>query len=613
MTDPPPPPVTQTPLDGGRSPSIRAAGKPPRLLDLIDVETLQAIQDGFAELVQMAMSIRDEQGRLVTQPSRSSRFCNLVGGPLHDNEACCISNYAAAAAAASEGRSAPVRYVCHAGLAQFAAAIHLDGRILGTVVLGDVPQRPFQAEEVRQLARKYAIDETALVEAAAELEPVDERQMRSASAFLQLLANTITRLCWQQAVLSERIDELTLLAQTSHLLSSTLDPDSVLDNIVKTMAEVMHVKACTLRLLNPNGKELVVEAAYGLSGSYLDKGPVLVTENPNDQAALEGKIITVQDMRTDPHVRYGDAARTEGIVSSLSVGLIAKGEPLGTLHIYTALPHTFTPEEIRLFRSVADQAALTVHNAQLVEECVIARQQQRELEVAARVQERMLPAKAPDIQGYDCYGVTVPSLMVGGDFHDWIRLPSKNWGVAVGDVAGKGVPAAILMASLRAALRAQAEHVYALSHVMDRVNHSLTEETEPTEFATLFYGVLDSRGRRLTYASAGHEPAVLIRGRQVTRLTAGGPLLGVIHDATYQYEAVELQAGDTLVVFSDGAFDAANYQGERFGRDQLMASILRHAGHGARRMVEEVQWDIRRFTGLAPRADDLTLVVVKVL
>jgi ligand-binding sensor protein len=454
MTDPPPPSVAPTPLDGGRPPSIRAAGKPPRLLDLIDVETLQAIQDGFAELVQMAMSIRDEQGRLVTQPSHSSRFCNLVGGPLHDNEACCISNYAAAAAAASEGRSVPVRYVCHAGLAQFAAAIHLDGRILGTVVLGDVPERPFQAEEVRELARKYAIDEAALVEAAAELEPVDERQMRAASAFLQLLANTITRLCWQQAVLSERIDELTLLARTSHLLSSTLDPDSVLDNIVKTMAEVMQVKACTLRLLTPNGKELVVEAAYGLSGSYLDKGPVLVAENPNDRAALGGKIITVQDMRTDPHVRYGDAARTEGIVSSLSVGLIAKGEPLGTLHIYTAQPHTFTPEEIRLFRSVADQAALTVHNAQLVEECVIARQQQRELEVAARVQERMLPAKAPDIQGYDCYGVTVPSLMVGGDFHDWIRLPRKNWGVAVGDGAGQGGPAG----TGRTRLRPQPRH-----------------------------------------------------------------------------------------------------------------------------------------------------------
>jgi len=613
MTDSTPPPVAPTPSDGRQPPPTRAAGVPPRLVDLIDVETLQAIQDGFSELAGVAASIRDEQGRLATRPSGSSRFCELVGGPLHNNEACRISNRAAAEAAAAAGGSAPVRYVCHAGLMQFAAAIHLDGRVLGTIVLGDVPERPLAAEEVRNAAREYGIDEKELLDAAAELRPVDEPQIRSAIAFLQLLANTLTRLCWQQAVLRERIDELTLLAETSRLLSSTLDPDSVLDNIVKTMAEVMGVKACSLRLLSPAREELVIAAAYGLSPSYLDKGPVLVAENPNDQAALGGEIITVEDMRSDPHVRYGDAARREGLVSSLSVALVAKGEPLGTLHVYTAQPHTFTPEEIRLFRSVADQAAMTVSNAQLLEECVVARQQQRELAVAARVQERMLPARAPEIRGYDCYGVTVPSLAVGGDFHDWIRLPGNNWGVAVGDVAGKGVPAAILMASVRAALRAQAEHVYALSHVMDRVNHSLTAETESSEFATLFYGVLDSSARRLTYSSAGHEPALLIRGGEVTRLEAGGPLLGVIKAVEYEYEAVKLRAGDTLVVFSDGAFDAANYQGERFGKDRLMESLLRHAEHGAERMAHEVQWDIRRFTGLAPRADDLTLLVLKVL
>ena len=613
MTEPTPPPDAPVTTDGRAADSAQAARQPPRLVDLIDLGTLQAIQNGFSELAGMATSIRDEQGRLVTQPSGSSRFCDLVGGPLHDNEACRISNYAAAAAAASEGRSAPVRYVCHAGLMQFAAAIHIEGRVLGTIVLGDVPQRPLEPGEVAELARTYHLDEQELAKAAAELPPIDEKQMRSAIAFLQLLANTLARLCWQQAVLRERVDELTLLSETSHLLSSTLDPDAVLDNIVRTVVEIMRVKACSLRLLTPGGEELLIEAAHGLSRLYLDKGPVLVAENPNDQAALGGQIITIDDMRTHPHVRYAAAARQEGLVSSLSVGLIAKGKPLGTLHIYTAESHTFTPEEVRLFRSVADQAALTVHNARLVDEVVNTRQQRRELEVAAKVQKRLLPARAPVIDGYDCYGITVPSQMVGGDFHDWIELPGGNWGIAVGDVAGKGVPGAILMASVRAALRAQAEHVYALKHVMDRVNHSLTAETEPSEFVTLFYGVLDSKARRLTYTSAGHEPAVLVRGGQTRRLETGGPLLGVSDDMTYEYEAVDLEAGDALVVFSDGACDAANYQGERLGRARLLESIRRHAGHGARRALEEIQWDIRRFTGLAPQADDLTLVVVKVV
>jgi len=592
---------------------VRSQGWMPRLVDLIDVETLQELQDAFADVTGMAASIRDGQGRLVTRPSGSSRFCELIGGELHDNEACRLSNIAAASAAAAEGRSDPVRYVCHAGLTQYAAAVRLQGRVLGTVVLGDVPEAPITDKQVHDLATRYRLDEEALSEAAAALAPLPEAHMQAAVRFLQLLAGTLTHLCWQQAVLKERVEELTLLSETSRLLSSTLDPDAVLDNIVRTMAEIMNVKACSLRLLNPDRDELVLKATYGLSPSYLEKGPVLLAENPNDRAALEGEVVMIRDMRQDPNVRYGDQAREEGLVSSLSMGLSAKGEALGTLHIYTSEPHTFTDEEVRLFRSVANQAALTVHNAQLVEEVAQSRLQQRELALAARVQNRLLPGRAPTIPGYDCWGVTSPSQAVGGDFHDWIELPGGNWGVAIGDVAGKGVPAAILMASVRAALRAQAEHVYALPHVMDRVNQGLTDDTEPSEFATLLYGVLDSEAKRFTYSSAGHEPALLVRDGDIRPLMTGGPLLGVSDHVEYEQEAVDLAPGDTLVAFSDGAFDASNYEGKRFGRDRLLDSIRRHAHHGARRAVEEIRWDIRRFTGLAPQADDLTLVIVKVV
>ena len=623
QTPQPDPPAPQGPAD----PAVPPAGSPPaaglamarpsydrlRLVDLIDIETLQAIQDGFSQLARTAASIRDADGHLVTQPSGSNPFCDLLGGLLHTNEACNLSNYAAAAAAAAEGGDAPVKYVCHAHLTQFAATIRLHDRTLGTIVLGDLPERALSGKEIAELALQAGVDPNELAKAAAQLPQFSETQMHDAVAFLQLLANTLTRICQQQALLRERIDELSLLSETSRLLSSAMESGAVLNNIVRTMAEVMQVKACSVRLLSPGGEELVMKATWGLSPSYLRKGPVIVAENANDQAALSGQIITIDDIRTNPLVRYREEARREGLVSSLAVGLIAKGKPLGTLHIYTAEPHTFTPEEVRLFRSVADQAALTVHNAQLVEEVVTARQREHELAMAAAVQKRLLPARAPAIAGYDCFAITVPSLVVGGDFHDWIELPASNWGIAVGDVAGKGVPGAILMASIRAALRAQAEHVYALDTIMDRLNRSLMADTEASEFVTLFYGVLDSRARRLTYCDAGHEPPILIRGGQISRLVAGGPLLGVYDEAEYHYEAVELKSGDVVTVFSDGACDATNFKGERFGRERLLESIKRNAVYGAQRAVEEIHWDIRRFTGLAPRADDMTLLVIKVL
>jgi phosphoserine phosphatase RsbU/P len=605
------------PTTGPASPETPAVARPSpkrlRLVDLIDVETLQSIQDGFSQLARTAASIRDAEGRLITRPSGSNRFCDLLGGPTHENKACNLSNYAAAAAAAAEGRDVPVKYICHAYLTQFAATIRLDNRTLGTIVLGDLPERRMTREEIEELARAAHVNPNDLQKAAEELPLFSEPQMHDAVAFLQLLANTLTRICHQQALLRERVDEVTFLSETSRMLSSTLDPSAVLNNIVRTMAEVMQVKACSLRLLNKTGEELVMKATWGLSPSYLKKGPVILAENANDQAALAGQVIMIDDMRTNPLVRYRDEAGREGLVSSLAVGLIAKGKPLGTLHIYTAEPHTFDAEEVRLFRIVADQAAMTVHNAQLLEEVVEARQREHELAMAAHVQKRLLPAHAPKIPGYDCFAVTVPSQAVGGDFHDWIELPAGNWGIAVGDVAGKGVPGAILMASVRTALRAQAEHVYALDRIMDRVNRGLVCDTDTAEFVTLFYGVIDTRARRLTYCVAGHEPPVLIRDGQASRLVAGGPLLGVYDEAEFVYEAVDLKPGDALVVFSDGACDATNFKGERFGRERLMDSIRRHAAYGAQRAVEEIQWDIRRFTGLAPRADDVTLMVVKVL
>ncbi len=609
--EPDPLPGAPDTSSGGLS-DLRTSARPFRLVDLIDLETLQSIQDGFAKLTNMATSIRDERGRLVTEPSCSSRFCDLIGGPLHDNEACELSNYAAASLAREQPRE-PVKYVCHACLTQFAAAVHLDGRVLGTVVLGDLPQEPLTRDQVREIAQRQDLDEEELWAAAQELPVCREPEMRAAIAFLRLLANTLTRLCYQQAVLKDRIEELTLLSETSGLLSSTLEPGQVLDNIVRTMAEIMRVKACSLRLLNEDGDELVIKATYGLSPDYLKKGPVLVEENPGDRAALAGDAVQVEDMRTDPNVRYPEEARREGLVSSLAVGLIAKGKPLGMLHIYTGQKHRFTPEEVRLFRSVADQAALTVHNAQLVEEIARNRGQQRELALAEQVQRRLLPGGPPDIAGYDCYALTVPSQYVGGDFHDWIELPAGNWGVAVGDVAGKGVPGAILMAYVRGALRAQAEHVYELDHIMDRVNRYLAADTQATEFATLFYGVLDSTQRQLTYCSAGHEPAILVRDGAIRELATGGPLLGVMPEATYRYEVLALEPGDTLVVYSDGASDTHNEQLQRFGKKRLKEAIRRHAGLGAKQMVEQVRGEIRRFAGLSPRNDDMTLLVVKAL
>ena len=439
--------------------------------------------------------------------------------------------------------------------------------------------------------------------------------MRAAIGFLQLLANTITDICYRSALLRERVEELTVLEETAGQLSSGFDLDTVLENIVRTMAEVMHVKACSLRLLDEAGKELVINATYGLSPDYLKKGPVLVGENVHDRQALAGEVVRIPDMAADPHVRYPAEARREGLVSSLGVGLSAGGRPLGILHVYTAAAHEFTGEEVRLFRSVAAQAAAAIANSKLLEEHVAKLQLEHELHLASDVQQRMLPKHAPRIPGLDIHAIAQSSRQVGGDFYDFLVMPEGRIGIAVADTVGKSIPAAIMTASVRSALKAQAQNVFGIGDVVRRVNAMLCEDTLPSEFVTLFYGVISAETKRMAYCNAGHEPPLLLRRGDVRSLTTGGPLLGVIRDAEFSQESIQLEPGDALLVYTDGVIDARDYDGRRYGRERLVESLKRHAAepsYSAEDLALQILWDVRRFAGFRIRTDDLTLLVLRV-
>lgn len=584
-----------------------------KLTDFVDLETLQKLQDGFAELCRAAVSIRDGQGRRITRASRPNRFCVLVSSDPEADDHCRISNARAGAEAARNGH--PAKYVCHVGLTQYAATIELEGEVLATVVLGDRPEKPFQREQIDALARDMRLDPDELWRAVKEIQPWSDSEMRAAIEFLQLLANSIAALCYRSAILQERVEELSVIDETSRLLAGSFDLDNVLDNIVHTMVELMNVKACSLRLLDEAGKELVIKAAHGLSADYLRKGPVLVGENANDRAILAGEVVRIRDMASDPSVRYRGEAAREGLKSSLGVGLFAGGHPLGILHIYTGVEHDFTNEEIRLFRSVAAQAAAAIANSRLLEEYVAKQQIEHELHLASEVQRRMLPKSAPKVPGIDLHAIAQSSQQVGGDFYDYIPMGDGRTGIAIADTVGKSVPAAIMTASVRSALKAQAQHVFRISDVVARVNHMLCEDTLPSEFVTLFYGVIDSESHRMAYCNAGHDPPMLLRDDRVHQITTGGPLLGVMPEAKFEQDSLQLLPGDDLLLYTDGVIDALSYEGKRFGRERLIESLRTHGAeecYSAEDLALQILWDVRRFAGFRKRSDDLTIMVIRV-
>ncbi len=235
--------------------------------------------------------------------------------------------------------------------------------------------------------------------------------------------------------------------------------------------------------------------------------------------------------------------------------------------------------------------------------------QEQELERALEIQRALLPKTLPQLPGIQVAGAWQPARVVGGDYFDVVRLDSKRLGVCIGDVAGKGITAALLMANLQASFRALATADAPPSAVCSKLNAFLCSNLAPGKFITLFYGVLDAERRTLTYESAGHCPALLLRKPgHVEALRGEGAVLGVLPDWTYRDSVAPLAAGDRILLYTDGVTEAENLAGEEFGEARLVQAARLSDGSAEntqRRIMEEVS----RFCG-ANFADDATLVVV---
>jgi len=422
--------------------------------------------------------------------------------------------------------------------------------------------------------------------------------------------------------LSHRIAELKAVYQVSSALSGIGDLESILQCALRLVIEVMDVKAGSIRLFNPATDELILRYSVNLSDKYFAKGAIFAHESELDTRSLAGEVVYVEDLALDERIRFPDLVQGEGLRSFLSTGLIFRGKPVGVMRLYTGQVRRFSEFDRNLFRAAAQQAATAIANARLIEEQRRARDVKRQVDLAGDVQRRMLPQRMPCIAGLDFAARYIPSLELGGDFYDFIDL-GRNLGISLGDVVGKGVPAALLMASVRASLRAHATDIYDINEIMARTNRALVDDTHEHEFATVWYGVIDIASMRLTYTNAGHDPPFIFRrsrrrspSESFRDLRAGGPVLGIDRTAVYEKGLFDLNPGDFLVVYSDGLTDAQTFDRQRYGRERLLRAVADSFDLApdvtASLVLNHILWDVRRFVGLNPQYDDITLVVVRI-
>jgi phosphoserine phosphatase RsbU/P len=240
--------------------------------------------------------------------------------------------------------------------------------------------------------------------------------------------------------------------------------------------------------------------------------------------------------------------------------------------------------------------------------------QRQDLELAAQVQQHLLPRACPEFQTLECAARCRPAGIVGGDYFDFIRIDGEHTALAIGDVAGKGVAAALLMTSLQALLRSRAAACASdVSQLAVETNQRLQETIPGNKYATLFYGVYSDAQRALTYINAGHNPPLLLRtDGAIERLSAGGPVLGMFENAVYGAATVQLDRGDRLVLYTDGVTEALNEAGDEFGEARLIDAIAGCPHTGAQATEAAILAAHSAFTRETARADDMTLVVATV-
>jgi serine phosphatase RsbU (regulator of sigma subunit) len=304
----------------------------------------------------------------------------------------------------------------------------------------------------------------------------------------------------------------------------------------------------------------------------------------------------------------------EGLVSQLTVAMKFRGKAIGVLRLYSPKPKQFYEDDIGLARVVASQCAVAITNAKLYAEAIKGQRMAEQIRLAGVIQRRMIPEKAPLIPGLDIAATYIPCFDVGGDFYDFLQVSNNGVAVAIADVIGKGIPAAIMMSLFRGAVRAYVDTEHdkgSIEKIINKLNKMACGECKDGEFVALFYAVLDVKEKTITYCNCGHEPAVLIRNGQITELDKGGFVLGVEAQAEYEFETLGLRDGDCLLFYTDGLIDAANFDGEFWGRQSLLETAKKFATLGAEQMVKNILGYRRRFVGLAGQVDDTSIIVIK--
>jgi sigma-B regulation protein RsbU (phosphoserine phosphatase) len=418
--------------------------------------------------------------------------------------------------------------------------------------------------------------------------------------------------------LRQRTSEMETLLEIGREIASILDLDRLLNHIAPLLGRVMDYDLLSVGLIDEDQEEFVWHIEEGRTTENQARGHrSKLSQGIVGRAVRERRTVIVGDVSRDPDYQITGAWQGSLSHSEIAAPLIYEGQVIGVIALESSHTHAFSQGQAPLLENIANHLSIALVNARLYAERVEReRRLEREMLLGRDVQRAMIPESPPPIRGFDIAAHLEPALNLSGDFYDYVRLTDTRISIMIGDVAGKGVRAAMGMAAARSILRSVARRGYNPARVLRDANLRLHRDLGRQLLVTLVFGLLDAETRTFQYCNAGHNSPLLIRPTGKWRaLKTGGMLVGVFDKQQYKSETVHLERGDVLFFYTDGVVEAHTPQPRRveFGEPRLLDILLNHRHLKAAAIADAVLNRVREFSAGAHQHDDLTLMVIKAL